>query len=57
MTAVQTQEQYLPWAQRVRDTYDRREAAAFVVHGNVNDIFPLAGEYVSSRRYVEAMLS
>jgi hypothetical protein len=52
-----TSEVYLPWAERVRQTYQRREAATFVLHGNVNDIFPLAGEYVSSRRYVEAMLS
>src|SRR5688572_2068972 len=57
MSEASTPEQYLPWAQRVRSTYDRREAAAFVLHGNVNDIFPLAGEYVTSRRYVEAMLS
>jgi hypothetical protein len=48
---------YLPWAQQLRETYDRREAAAFVLHGNVNDIFPLGGEYVSSRRYVETMLA
>jgi SpoVK/Ycf46/Vps4 family AAA+-type ATPase len=47
---------YLPWAERIRGAYDRREAAAFIVHGNVNDIFPHAGEYVSSRAYVEAML-
>jgi SpoVK/Ycf46/Vps4 family AAA+-type ATPase len=46
-----------PWAARIRDTYARREAAAFVLHGNVNDIFPLAGQYVSSRRYVESMLA
>ena len=50
-------EPYLPWAERVRHTYDRREAAAFVLYGNVNDIFPLGGEYVSSRAYVEAMLA
>ena len=57
MTHAPAPDAYLPWAQQLRETYDRREAAAFVLHGNVNDIFPLGGEYVSSRRYVEAMLS
>jgi hypothetical protein len=50
-------EPYPPWAERVRETYERREAAAFVVHGNVNDCFPLRGEYVSCRSYIEAMLA
>jgi SpoVK/Ycf46/Vps4 family AAA+-type ATPase len=57
MSESKASEPYLPWAERVRHTYDRREAAAFVLHGNVNDIFPLGGEYVSSRAYVEAMLA
>jgi SpoVK/Ycf46/Vps4 family AAA+-type ATPase len=57
MSESKASEPYLPWAERVRHTYDRREAAAFVLHGNVNDIFPLGGEYVSSRTYVEAMLA
>ncbi len=55
--AKAAEEAYLPWAERLRETYERREAAAFVLHGNVNDIFPLGGEYVSSRAYVEAMLA
>jgi SpoVK/Ycf46/Vps4 family AAA+-type ATPase len=57
MTEASPAEKYLPWAERVRQTYDRREAAAFVLYGNVNDIFPLGGDYVSSRAYVEAMLA
>jgi hypothetical protein len=57
MNQAPTAEPYLPWAERVRKTYERREAAAFVLHGNVNDIFPLGGEYLSSRSYVEAMLA
>jgi hypothetical protein len=57
MTKASASEVYLPWAERVRRTYQRREAATFVLHGNVNDIFPLGGEYISSRRYIEAMLS
>ena len=50
-------DRYLPWAQRIRDVYDRRESAMFVLHNNINDLFPMGGEYVSSRRYLEAMLS
>jgi hypothetical protein len=46
----------LPWAQAIRDTYDRREAAMFVLHNNIGDLFPLAGEYVSCRRYIEHLL-
>jgi SpoVK/Ycf46/Vps4 family AAA+-type ATPase len=57
MTETPPLEGYLPWAERVRQTYERREAAAFVLYGNVNDIFPLDGDYVSSRAYVEAMLA
>jgi SAM-dependent methyltransferase len=56
MSEATAAELYLPWAERLRQTYDRREAAAFVLYGNVNDIFPLGSDYVSSRAYVEAML-
>jgi SpoVK/Ycf46/Vps4 family AAA+-type ATPase len=56
MNQPATSETYLPWAERLRELYERREAAAFILHGNVNDIFPLGSEYVSSRHYVEAML-
>ncbi len=50
-------EPYLPWAQQIRDVYDRRESAAFVLHGNIDDVFPLAGGYVTSRAYLQGMLS
>jgi hypothetical protein len=46
----------LPWAQAMRDTYDRRESAMFVLHNNIGDLFPLGGEYVSCRRYLEHFL-
>jgi AAA+ superfamily predicted ATPase len=49
-------EPYLPWAQTFRDSYDRRESAQFILHNNIGDVFPLAGEYVSCRRYLEQML-
>ena len=45
----------LPWAGALRDAYNRRESAMFVLHNNIADIFPLGGEYVSCRRYVEQM--
>jgi SpoVK/Ycf46/Vps4 family AAA+-type ATPase len=47
---------YLPWAQSFRDSYDRRESAQFILHNNIGDIFPLGGDYVTSRRYLEQML-
>lgn len=50
------EEQSLPWARTFRDVYDRREAAMFVLHNNIGDVFPLAGEYVSLKRYLETML-
>ncbi len=49
-------ETVLPWAQAIRDSYNRRESAVFAVHNNIGDIFPLEGEYVSCRRYIEDML-
>jgi SpoVK/Ycf46/Vps4 family AAA+-type ATPase len=49
-------EAYLPWAQSFRDSYDRRESAMFVLHNNIGDMFPLGGEYVSCRKYLEQML-
>ncbi|MBI4701856.1 MAG: ATP-binding protein [Deltaproteobacteria bacterium] len=49
-------ETYLPWAQAIRDGYSRREAAMFILHNNIADIFPLGGEYVPCRRYLERML-
>ncbi len=49
-------EPYLPWAQTFRDAYDRRESAHFVLHNNIADVFPLGGDYVTCRRYLEEML-
>jgi SpoVK/Ycf46/Vps4 family AAA+-type ATPase len=43
----------LPWAAALRDAYNRRESALIILHNNIADIVPLAGEYVSSRRYLE----
>jgi len=54
---VTDSEAYLPWAQSFRDGYDRRESAMFVLHDNIGDIFPLEGQYVSSRRYLASMLA
>jgi len=55
MTQTDT-EPYLPWAQELLDTYNRRESAMFVLHNNIGDIFPRGGEYVSCRQYLEQML-
>ncbi|MEZ4230279.1 MAG: ATP-binding protein [Polyangiaceae bacterium] len=49
-------EQYLPWAEEFREAYNRRESAMFVLHDNIEDVFPLEGNYVSLRTYLEAML-
>ena len=49
-------EPYLPWAQSFRDSYERRESAQFVLHNNIGDVFPLSGEYVACRKYLEQML-
>jgi SpoVK/Ycf46/Vps4 family AAA+-type ATPase len=57
MTQATPTEPYLPWAQTFRDSYDRRESAMFVLHNNIADVFPLAGEYVTCRRYLEQMLT
>ncbi len=54
MTASQAT--YTPWAQAFRDSYSRCESAFFVLHNNISDLFPLGGEYVSGRAYVESML-
>jgi hypothetical protein len=43
----------LPWAEALRDAYNRRESALFILHNNIADIVPLGGEYVSCRRYIE----
>ncbi len=43
----------LPWAQALRDAYNRRESAMFLLHNNIGDIFPLGGDYVSCRHYLE----
>ncbi len=43
----------LSWAESLRDAYNRRESAMFLLHNNIADIFPLGGSYVSSRRYLE----
>jgi hypothetical protein len=48
---------YVDWAERFRGTYDRRESAFFVLHDNVGDVYPLGGEYVTCRAYLEAMLA
>ncbi|MEY4544331.1 MAG: hypothetical protein RL685_526 [Pseudomonadota bacterium] len=46
----------LTWAEALRDAYNRRESALFVLHDNIADIFPLRGEYVTCRRYLEQTL-
>lgn len=51
-----TEESYLPWAQAFRASYDRRESAMFILHDNIADVFPMGGEFVSVRRYLEEML-
>lgn len=43
----------LAWAEGLRDAYNRRESAMFVLHNNIADIFPLGGQYVTCRRYLE----
>jgi SpoVK/Ycf46/Vps4 family AAA+-type ATPase len=48
---------YVPWAERLRQAYDRRESACFILHNNIDDLFPLGGDYVSCPAYVEAMLT
>jgi AAA+ superfamily predicted ATPase len=47
----------MPWARTFRESYDRREAAMFVLHNNIADVFPHGSEYVSCRRYLERMLA
>jgi hypothetical protein len=37
----------------LRDAYNRRESALFLLHNNIADIFPLGGDYVPARRYLE----
>lgn len=48
---------YTAWAEQFRQAYARRESAFFVLHDNVADIFPLGGQYVPCRAYLEAMLT
>jgi hypothetical protein len=55
MTETET-EPYLPWAIELREAYERREAAMFVLHNNIGDVFPRGGEYVSCREYLEQIL-
>jgi AAA+ superfamily predicted ATPase len=43
----------LPWIKAMREVYERRESALFVLHNNIGDIFPLEGQYVSCRRCLE----
>ncbi|RLB62853.1 MAG: hypothetical protein DRI90_08120 [Deltaproteobacteria bacterium] len=50
-------EPYLPWAIELQEAYERREAAMFVLHNNIGDVFPRGGEYVSCREYLEQMLT
>jgi hypothetical protein len=50
------EESYLPWAQAFRASYDRRESAMFILHDNIADVFPMGGEFVSVRHYLEEML-
>ncbi len=47
---------YQPWANQIRFTYERRESATFVLHGNISDVFPWEGEFVGARAYLETML-
>lgn len=46
-------ERGLGWMDALRDAYNRRESAMFLLHNNIADIFPFAGDYVPARRYVE----
>jgi len=50
MTEMESQ---LAWASSLRDAYNRRESAMFVLHNNIADIFPQGGAYVPCRRYLE----
>ena len=47
---------YAPWVERFRQSYDRRESAFFVLYSNIEDVFPLGGDYVSCPVYLEHLL-
>jgi len=46
-------ERGLGWMEALRDAYNRRESALFLLHNNIADIFPFGGDYVPARRYIE----
>lgn len=50
---MSTEELQLPWAMALKDAYNRGESAMMLLHNNIADIFPLGGQYVSARRYLE----
>jgi hypothetical protein len=47
---------YVAWAEALRSSYARRESAFFVIHDNIADVYPLRGDYVSCRGYLDALL-
>ncbi|MBN1610918.1 MAG: ATP-binding protein [Polyangiaceae bacterium] len=47
---------YPLWVEQFRQSYDRRESAFFVLHTNIDDVFPLGAEYVSCTAYLQHLL-
>lgn len=50
---AQDAERGLGWMEALRDAYNRRESAMFLLHNNIADTFPFGGDYVPARRYIE----
>jgi hypothetical protein len=56
MNDSQPEPSYAPWAEALRASYARHESAFFVLHDNIADVYPLGGDYIGCRPYLEAML-